>query len=135
MLEEIFARQQSYRSAFGSYCLNGRSAGNECNQHGFDPLGVFWNPEDCYCYRMESNIDTFVCHAWADIDQKEWGWLWDEWTINQDHQITHIDDIFDMPFIPGTEYSWKIVARDSHGNETESPVWRFTTVADTSGVR
>ncbi len=31
-----------------------------------------------------------------------------------------------------TEYSWQIVARDIHGNETEGPVWQFTTTDEES---
>lgn len=30
--------------------------------------------------------------------------------------------------IPGTSYFWKIVSRDSHGEETPGPVWSFATV-------
>ena len=45
----------------------------------------------------------------------------------------------EFTFSPGTlmentQYFWKIIARDDHGNETEGPVWSFTTKEGSSEV-
>ncbi|RLF31942.1 MAG: hypothetical protein DRM98_04745 [Thermoplasmata archaeon] len=45
------------------------------------------------------------------------------------------DDQLSTTYTPGTleyetTYYWKIIATDSHGNSTEGPVWRFTTIEE-----
>jgi hypothetical protein len=127
-LREIAAGQISYRDAFGSYWAVDRGASFENQPDGFSDLGVILNSDDCYYYHMIGGIDTFSCSAMANIDRDG---DYDQWAINHNSIITHVDDA-DVPFLESTQYSWKIVARDSHGSETESSIWHFTTVSDTS---
>lgn len=135
-LEDIYRRQRAYHDTYGTYALNDRRAGpgdEWCPRYNeFESLGVFLHNEDIYWYYMYSSTDSFRCEAWTYLDRggPYRFYLADRWEINQDHVLTHISEGCAIPYRPGADYYWKIVARDSHANETEGPVWHFTTATD-----
>lgn len=49
--------------------------------------------------------------------------------VKDDH-VLKVYDPGELQF--GTVYYWKVVARDSHGNTTEGPVWNFTVENETA---
>jgi hypothetical protein len=116
---EISLREQLYHDSAGTYSSDLRS------------LGVIYDEEDGYYYSISSDETTFVCTAMGDIDQD---WDWDQWTIDQNNALIHVSEDCDIPFMLGTRYSWRIVARDTHGNVHEGPTWTFTTLSDTLGA-
>jgi type II secretory pathway pseudopilin PulG len=123
MLEEIRSLQNSYRAANGSYCLDGATA--SLLENGFAMLGVTFNSEDLYTYAMTADRDNFTCTAIAnlDVDDAE-----DIWTIADGYYPPFIlNNDCDVPFLPGTEYTWRVVVRDNRGNERVGPIWQLYT--------
>ncbi len=123
LLLQIHAAQQSYRQQYGAYCLNGATA-SYWTPDEFAMLGISFSEIDYYTYTMTASSNTYSCIATANIDIDATN---DIWGIDQNGDLVCISNDLEDPFQYDTVHYWKIVARDSFGQEISGPIWSFTT--------
>jgi len=124
VLNEIYTAQESYRQQNGTYCLNGITASRSADS-AFAEIGIIISSNNSYTYNMTASANTFSCTATANMDNDP---AIDTWSITQDGIVICSVQDLEESFQYSTVYYWKIIARDTFGQQTEGPVWSFITV-------
>lgn len=125
-LSSILSVESDIKEQDGCYCGNGvvRLPG-EWGVYDSTCLWPWWfHRDDMYTYSLSTTCSTFTVTAISNLDDDP---NIDTWTVDQTGLIRCIINDADIPYRPHGRYSWKIVARDSHGNVIEGPLWHFTT--------
>jgi len=126
-LLDIYAAQTEFWDEHGIYTCNGLTASSNSPNTYYIQLGIIIDSLDVYTYLMSAGGGLFTCIATANLDSDATN---DTWTIDQDSTLTNTVVDMNTPFNTNTAYYWKIVAKDTYGDSTISPVWHFTTVSE-----
>jgi len=129
ILLQIYFGEQKYFDENDSY-WGDAGPGSACRTDAFSTIDVQIPTTALYTYTIveASSTDLLVRATCGYLDDDA---LADMWTIDENGQITADGNDFDNPaFYHDTTYYWKIVTKNKYGDETEGPVWSFSTAPE-----